>query len=151
MSRLCVIFCAAMVLGASGCAATIDVYGYRPRPLPSGVEPLAAVSWSLRELKNVNWGSDQTMSWQRARVGADARGIAASTHFQIESRIAPIYITYGEIASNVRAVSCHEGVWTVHIAHGVKGVIEMQFRTERAARVFLDAATILASNAVATL
>ena len=140
----------ALALFAGGCTATVDIYSYRPRALPLGLAPLDAMNASLQQLKNVNWGYDPSTPFRRASVGADAFGIAASVHAPgAVQRIAPLYLPYRTIATHVRALTYQDGDWTVHLwTSSLVGndEVELQFRSERAARIFLDAATALAAR-----
>jgi hypothetical protein len=128
----------------SACA-TVDVYRYQPHALPAGVRPLDAVLASLNDLKGVNWGTTKTPFARRARVGADARGLAVAVYYPADAGSA-IYLTYRDISQNVRAVVHYGHAWTVLVAASALHDIELQFNTIKSARMFLDAATAMSGG-----
>lgn len=130
-----------MLMGA--CAA-VDVYRYQVHALPAGVRPLDAVLTSLNDLKGVNWGTQNTPYQRRARVGADAKGLAVAVYYPADTGAA-IYLTYRDISQRVRAVVHYGGVWTVLVGVSPLSDVELQFNTVKSARMFLDAATAMAA------
>ena len=108
MSRVLVLAIAAL----AGCA-TIDVYHYQARPLPAGSEPLAVVSWTLQDLRNVSWsyGEPDPDPSRRATLEATTGGVTASA--QAGSQGSPLDLTYSEIANGVHMVTESSGSWTV--------------------------------------
>jgi hypothetical protein len=126
----------------SACA-TVDVYRYQARALPAGVRPLDAVLTSLNDLRGVNWGTQNTPYQRRARVGADARGLAVAVYYPADTGAA-IYLTYSDISQRVRAVVHYGKVWTVLVGVSPLSDVELQFNTVKSARMFLDAATAMA-------
>lgn len=142
MSRLIV----AAVAALAGCA-TIDVYQYEPRPLPAGSQPLAVVSWSLQDLRNVTWsyGEPDPDPSRRAQLEVNAEGVTASA-LQAVVHGSPLDISYAEIANGVRMVSQSDGAWMVYIYDHENRLIQMEFSSYAAARLFLDAVHILATQ-----
>jgi hypothetical protein len=148
MSRLLIVALAAL----SGCA-TIDVYHYQARPLPAGSEPLAVVSWTLQDLRNVSWsyGEPDPDPSRRATLEATTSGVTANA--AAASQGSPLDLTYAEIANGVHMVTESAGAWTVYIYDRHSRLIQMEFTSYAAARLFLDAASTLAlpQNAVASI
>ena len=100
---------------------------------------------SLRELRSANWGDGGGV--RRARVSADGRGVFALIYGGPDERTRPpVYLTYREIATHVRAVSAHEGRWTVHLGGAGHDFVELEFTSDRAVRLFLDGATALSGG-----
>ena len=149
MSRALVLALAAL----AGCA-TIDVYHYQARPLPAGSEPLAVVSWTLKDLRNVTWsyGEPDPDPSRRATLEATTGGVTANAG--VTAQGSPLDLTYSEIANGVHMVTQSSGTWTVYIYDRHSRLIQMEFSSYAAARLFLDAATALAvpqNVAVATI
>lgn len=132
-----------------GACASVDVYRYQARALPAGVRPLDAVLTSLNDLKGVNWGTQRTPYQRRARVGADARGLAVAVYYPADTGAA-VYLTYRDISQKVRAVVHYANVWTVLVGISPLSDVELQFNTVKSARMFLDAATALAGSSTGT-
>ena len=150
MSRALLVAVAAL----TGCA-TIDVYHYEARPLPAGSEPLAVVSWTLQDLRNVTWsyGEPEPDPSRRATLEATPSGVAAAASAAL-AQGSPLDLTYGEIANGVNMVTQSQGSWTVYIYDRHNRLIQMEFSSYAAARLFLDAASALAvpqNVAVATI
>ncbi len=133
-------------VAVAGCA-TIDVYHYEPKPLPAGSQPLAVVSWSLQDLRNVTWsyGEPDPDPTRRARMEATPAGLAGTPLAAIVAG-APLDLTYAEIAEGVRMVTHSNGLWTVYIYDRLNRRIEMEFSSYTAARMFLDAAWALSRS-----
>jgi hypothetical protein len=148
MSRLLIVALAAL----AGCA-TIDVYHYQARPLPAGSEPLAVVSWTLQDLRNVSWsyGEPDPDPSRRATLEATTGGVTAAAAAAAQG--SPLDLTYAEIANGVHMVTESAGAWTVYIYDRHSRLIQMEFASYAAARLFLDAASALAlpQNAVASI
>jgi hypothetical protein len=145
VSRL-VAWVAALMVG--GCA-TIDVYHWEPKPLPAGSEPLAVVSWSLNDLRNISWsyGEPDPDPSRRAHVEATVSGLAGAPKAAAVAGT-PLDLTYAEIAEGVRMVTQSSGLWTVYIYDKQNRRIEMEFSSYAAARLFLDATWQLARQPV---
>ncbi len=134
----------ALALAAlSGCA-TIDVYHWDPKPLPAGSQPLALVSTSLQDLRNVSWsyGEPDPDPSRRAHIEATTGGIAGQSTATLVAG-SPLDLSYAEIAEGVRMVTQSDGIWTVYIYDRFNRRVEMEFRSYAAARLFLDAAFAL--------
>jgi hypothetical protein len=127
-----------------GCA-TIDVYDYEPRALPSGIEPLAAVADSLRDLRNVSWneGMGDPDPSRRATLAPSATGVTVRPRAPMVTA-SPLDLSYGEIASGVRMVTALHGSWTIYLYDRHSRLVQMEFGSYHAARLFLDAASALA-------
>jgi hypothetical protein len=136
----------ALALSLFGCA-TMDIYTYQPKPLPTGVEPLAAVADSLRELRDVSWswGEGDPDPSRRATLAPSATGVTVQPHVA-EATASPLDISYGELIDGVRMVTQLNGRWTVYIYDRHKRLVMMEFESYRSARLFLDAATVLARS-----
>ncbi len=135
---------AALCLSA---CATIDVYDYRARPLPAGTEPLGAVMESLRDLHDVSWsyGEGDPDPGRRAMLAPSARGVTVRARVAAEGG-APLDLSYAEIAAGVRMVTQLHGSWTVYIYDRHNRLVQLEFRSYGAARLFLDAASALARS-----
>jgi hypothetical protein len=129
----------------AGCA-TVDIYDYRPKPLPSGKEPLAAVSDSLRDLRDVSWswGAPDPDPGRRALLAPTATGVTVKP--RIPAAYSPLDISYAEIAQGVRMVTQLHGIWTVYIYDHHNRLVQLEFNSYDAVRLFLDAATVLARS-----
>jgi hypothetical protein len=129
---------------AAGCS-TVDIYTYQPRPLPSGTEPLAVVAWTLHDLRNVSWsyGEPDPDPSRRAVVQATGSGVAAVASLPLASG-SPLDLSYAEIAAGIRMITQSAGTWTVYLYDHQNRLIELEFSSHAAARLFLDAATVLA-------
>jgi hypothetical protein len=138
------------LLALVGGCATVDVYSYQPRPLPSGSTPLAVVSWTLHDLRNVSWsyGSADPDPTRRAELGATVKGLNAATYNSTDG--SPLDLSYGEIATGVRMVTQLNGSWTVYIYDQRHRLVQLEFNSYAAARLFLDAAYALATNTSTT-
>jgi hypothetical protein len=138
-----------LVAAAGGCA-TVDVYSYQPRPLPSGSQALAVVSWTLHDLRNVSWsyGEADPDPTRRAEMGASLKGVAAQAYWSHDG--SPLDLSYGEIASGVRMITQLHGLWTVYIYDRQNRLVQLEFNSYAAARLFLDAAYALATNVTTT-
>lgn len=134
-----------LVALVGGCA-TIDVYQYQPRPLPQGSQPLAVVSWSLQDLRNVSWsyGEPDPDPSRRAELAATVTGIAAAPAQHITTGL-PLDISYHDIANGVRMVTQFSGSWTVYLYDHQNRLVQLEFASYAAARLFLDASVVLAS------
>jgi hypothetical protein len=128
----------------SGCA-TVDIYHYQPKPLPPGSQPLAVISWSLQDLRNVSWsyGEPDPDPSRRAELAATASGVTASPHETIVAG-SPLDLSYREIAQGIRMVTQMHGTWTVYIYDRHNRLIQIEFNSYAAARLFLDASVVLA-------
>ena len=135
----------ALALALAGCA-TIDVYHYQPKPLPAGSQPLAVVAWSLQDLRNVSWsyGEPDPDPSRRATLEATPNGVVAASRLAVLQG-SPLDISYQEIAAGVRMVTESAGSWTVYLYDHQNRLIQMEFASYAAARLFLDASTVLAS------
>jgi hypothetical protein len=135
-----------LALSLSGCA-TMDIYNYEARPLPSGTEPLAAVADSLRELRDVSWswGEGDPDPSRRATLAPSTTGVTAESHVA-NATGSPLDLSYGEIVEGVRMVTQLHGSWTVHIYDRHKRLVMMEFSSYRSVRLFLDAASALAHS-----
>lgn len=138
---------AALVLAlglAAGCA-TVDVYHWQPRALPAGTQPLAVVASALHNLRNVSWsyGEPDPNPTRRAEVEATPVGVTGSARL-VSAAGTPLDLSYGEISEGVRMVTELHGVWTVYIYDRHNRLVQMQFNSRQAARLFLDAASALA-------
>jgi len=133
----------------AGCA-TIDVYHYEARPLPSGSHPLAVVAWTLQDLKNVSWsyGEPDPDPSRRATLAASATGVTASASEQLVAGT-PLDLSYGEIVEGIRMITESSGIWTVYIYDHQNRLVQLEFRSYAAARLFLDAASALAPTQLA--
>jgi len=129
-----------------GCA-TIDVYHYEPRPLPQGSQPLAVVSWSLQDLRNVIWsyGEPDPDPSRRATVVPGAAGISASPNVTLAAG-SPLDLSYADIINGVRMVTQMSGTWNVYIYDGRGRLVQLEFASYAAARLFLDASAELAAH-----
>jgi len=144
MSRLLVVALAAL----AGCA-TIDVYHYQARPLPPGSEPLAVVSWTLQDLRNVTWsyGEPDPDPSRHAQLEATVTGVAGAPNEAVVQG-SPLDLSYAEIARGIRMVTESAGSWNVYIYDHQNRLIQMEFSSYAAARLFLDACTVLATQPV---
>jgi hypothetical protein len=140
-----VLFAATLSLVA-GCA-TIDVYQYQPRPLPAGSQPLAVVNWSLQDLRNVSWsyGEPDPDPSRRAELAATGSGVTAAADQRITVG-APLDISYRDIANGVRMVTQFSGSWTVYLYDHQNRLVQLEFSSYAAARLFLDASVALAAQ-----
>lgn len=129
----------------AGCA-TIDVYHYEARPLPAGSHPLAVVSWTLQDLRNISWsyGEPDPDPSRRATAAAGETGLTAAAAEQMVAGT-PLDLSYGEIAQGVRMITESGGIWTVYIYDRQNRLVQLEFRSYAAARLFLDAASALAA------
>jgi hypothetical protein len=144
MNRLVALaFAAATFMGC----ATVDVYHYEPRALPSGSQALAVVNWSLADLRNVTWayGEPDPDPTRKARLAATPTGVAGAANVAIVAG-SPLDISYAEIAAGVRMVTQMSGNWTVYIYDSHDRQVQLEFTSYAAARLFLDAATVLAHS-----
>lgn len=132
-------------LTLAGCA-TIDVYHYQARPLPAGSQPLAVVAWSLQDLRNVSWsyGEPDPDPSRRATLEATPNGVVAASRLAL-AQGSPLDLSYQEIAAGIRMVTESAGSWTVYLYDHQNRLIQMEFSSYAAARLFLDASTALAS------
>ena len=130
---------------AAGCS-TVDIYTYQPRPLPSGTEPLAVVAWTLHDLRNVSWsyGEPDPDSTRRALVEATRRGVAGRTDYIASG--SPLDLSYREIADGVRHVTQLHGTWTIFLYDRQNRLIQLEFNSYQAARLFLDASSAIAAQ-----
>jgi hypothetical protein len=134
------LFAAALTAGC----ATIDVYSYQPRPLPSGSQPLAIVSWTLQDLRNVSWsyGEPDPDPSRHAELAATPDGVVGSAKEPIVAG-SPLDLSYAEIAQGVRMVTQAHGLWTIYIYDRHNRLVQMEFSSYAAARLFLDASYAL--------
>ena len=104
-----------LLLAIGGCA-TVDVYQYQPKPLPTGSQPLAVVAWTLQDLRNVSWsyGEPDPDPARRAELAATPTGLTGSAHEAIATG-SPLDLSYREIAQGVRMVTQFQGSWTIYI------------------------------------
>ena len=130
---------------AAGCS-TIDIYTYQPRPLPSGTEPLAVVAWTLQDLRNISWsyGEPDPDSTRRALVEATRHGVAGRADRIVSGT--PLDLTYREIAEGVRHVTQLHGSWTIFLYDRQNRLIQLEFNSYAAARLFLDASSAIAAQ-----
>jgi hypothetical protein len=142
---------AASALVVAGCA-TIDVYHYEARPLPSGSQPLAVVSWTLQDLRDVSWsyGAPDPDPSRRALLAASATGVTAAPALPLASGT-PLDLSYAEIAEGIRMVTQSAGAWTVYIYDRQQRLVQLEFGSYAGARLFLDAASELARAPSAAL
>ncbi len=138
------LFAAALAL--AGCA-TIDVYHYEARPLPAGSQPLAVVSWTLQDLRDVSWsyGEPDPDPSRRAVLAATVQGLTAAPS-ATSSNGTPLDLSYAEIAHGIRMVTQSDGAWTVYLYDSHNRLIRLEFSSYAAARLFLDASTALAAQ-----
>jgi len=138
------------LLTVVGGCATVDVYSYQPRPLPSGSTALAVVSWTLHDLRNVSWsyGTADPDPTRRAELGASGKGIQAKSYYSTDG--SPLDLSYGEIATGVRMVTQLHGSWTIYIYDHSHRLVQLEFNSYAAARLFLDAAYALATGTTET-
>jgi hypothetical protein len=141
MNRVVLVALAAL----AGCA-TIDVYHYQARPLPAGSEPLAVVSWTLQDLRNVTWsyGEPDPDPSRRATLEATPGGLTAAAS-AAAAQGSPLDLSYAEIANGVHMVTESSGTWTIYIYDRHNRLIQMEFSSYAAARLFLDASSALAA------
>jgi hypothetical protein len=134
-----------LALALVGGCATVDIYQYQPKPLPPGSQPLAVVSWSLQDLRNISWayGEPDPDPSRRAEMAASATGVTASPRETITAG-SPLDLSYREIAQGIRMVTQMHGTWTVYIYDRHNRLIQMEFNSYAAARLFLDASVVLA-------
>lgn len=132
-------------LVAAGCS-TVDIYTYQPRPLPSGTEPLAVVAWTLHDLRNVSWsyGEPDPDSTRRAQVEATRHGVAGRADYIASG--SPLDLSYREIADGVRHVTQLHGTWTIFLYDRQNRLIQLEFNSYQAARLFLDASSAIAAQ-----
>lgn len=137
MSRLL-----ALALVASGCAS-VHIYDYAPKPLPPGSQPLAVVEWSLHDLRNVSWsyGEPDPDPTRRAELYASPSGVSA-TPAPITTG-SPLDLSYVEIVEGVRMVTQLNGNWTIYIYDHQHRLVQMEFSSYAAVRLFLDASYAL--------
>jgi len=130
---------------AAGCAS-VDVYTYQPRALPNGSQALAVVSWSLHDLRNISWsyGEPDPDTTRRALVEPTRTGLSAAA--QTRSDGSPLDLSYYEIIHGVRMVTQLHGTWTVYIYDKQNRLIQLEFSSYAAARLFLDASYALATQ-----
>ena len=135
----------AAALSFGGCA-TIDVYHYEARALPAGSQPLAVVNWALQDLHNVSWsyGEADPDPARKANVSATTTGLAGAANVTLATG-SPLDISYAEIAHGIRMITQMSGNWTVYVYDSRDRLIQLEFTSYAAARLFLDAATALAS------
>jgi hypothetical protein len=135
----------ALVL-VTGCA-TVDVYTYQPRALPNGSQALAVVSWSLHDLRNISWsyGEPDPDATRRALVEPTVRGLAAAPTTTMREG-SPLDLSYYEIVKGIRMVTQMHGTWTVYIYDNQNRLIQLEFTSYAAARLFLDASYALATQ-----
>jgi hypothetical protein len=147
MKRLVV----AMIALVAGCA-TIDIYQYQPRPLPAGSQPLAVVNWSLQDLRNVSWsyGEPDPDPSRRAELAATVTGLSAAPAQRITMG-SPLDISYRDIANGVRMVTQFSGSWTVYLYDHQNRLVQLEFSSYAAARLFLDASVALAAQPPTTV
>ena len=133
-----------LALAALGGCATIDIYHYQPKPLPAGSQPLAVVAWTLQDLRNVTWsyGEPDPDPSRRAELAATPTGVTGNSHEAIVTG-APLDLSYAEIATGVRMVTQFNGSWTVYIYDHQNRLIQIEFNSYAAARLFLDASYAL--------
>ncbi|MDB4966728.1 MAG: hypothetical protein JWN44_2417 [Myxococcales bacterium] len=136
----------ALLLAVGGCA-TVDIYQYQPKPLPVGSQPLAVVAWTLQDLRNVSWsyGEPDPDPSRRAELAASPSGISAGAR---EASVAgsPLDLSYAEIAEGVRMVTQMHGSWTIYIYDHQNRLVQIEFSSYAAARLFLDASYALARH-----
>jgi hypothetical protein len=135
----------ALVLSA-GCAS-VDIYTYQPRPLPTGSQPRAVMSWSLHDLRNISWsyGEPDPDPTRRAEVAPTVHGLSAEAQ-QMSGDGSPLDLSYAEIARGVRMVTQLHGLWTVYIYDRFNRLVQLEFSSYAAARLFLDASYALATQ-----
>jgi hypothetical protein len=135
----------ATVICAAGCA-TVDIYTYQPRPLPSGSEPLAVVAWTLHDLRNISWsyGEPDPDSTRHAELEATRRGLSGRPDRIVSG--SPLDLSYREIAQGVRHVTQMQGSWTIYLYDRHNRLIQLEFSSYAAARLFLDASSAIASQ-----
>lgn len=131
------------VVALAGCA-TIDVYDWKPHPLPAGSQPLAVVARSLEDLRDVTWeyGEPDPDPTRRAIVEARPAGVAALARLS-GAEGSPLDLSYAEICNGVRMVTQVHGLWTVYIYDRFSRLVQLEFNTWSSARLFLDAAHAL--------
>jgi hypothetical protein len=138
---------AVALLALVGGCATVDVYNYQPRPLPSGSEALAVVSWSLHDLRNISWsyGEPDPDATRRAQIAPTGGGIVGTPQGGAIAG-SPLDLSYGEIVNGVRMVTQLHGLWTIYIYDRHNRLVQMEFSSYAAARLFLDASYVLATQ-----
>ncbi|MCU1283285.1 MAG: hypothetical protein JWM53_6831 [bacterium] len=140
-----------VALVAGGCA-TIEVYSYQPRPLPAGSQPLAVINWSLQDLRNLAWsyGEPDPDPSRRAELAATVTGVAAAPVQSVSIGL-PLDLSYAEIAQGVRMVTQSAGSWTVYVYDHQNRLVQLEFASYAAARLFLDASVALAAQPPTTV
>jgi len=139
----------ALAILVGGCGATVDVYRYRPAPLPAGQSPQALLDGALRQLITVEWTTGHhPIPPGRLLVAPDATGIAGTLILPSGNAVPQLYVAYREFPSTVRSVSCFQNQWTVHLADRSGRSLDLVFPSRQSARQFLDAATALGHNQV---
>jgi hypothetical protein len=128
----------------AGCA-TVDVYRYEPRELPAGTQPQLALRQAVGDLEAISWG--YRLEPPRGRVTRTVVDAPpGSLTVWTDNAAAPTSYAYRELPRYVRAVTDDSHSWTIWIARGpATNDLGLHFRSERAARMFLDAAHALAS------
>jgi hypothetical protein len=133
-----------LLLAIGGCA-TVDIYQYQPKPLPAGSQPLAVVAWTLQDLRNVSWsyGEPDPDPSRRAELAATPTGLTGSARETVVAG-SPLDLSYGEIVDGVRMVTQFHGAWTIYIYDHRNRLVQIEFNSYAAARLFLDASYALA-------
>ena len=105
------------------------------------------VSWSLQDLRNVSWsyGEPDPDPSRRATLEATVSGVTGSSR-QATAQGSPLGLSYAEIVEGVRMVTESAGAWTVYIYDHQKRLVQMEFASCAAARLFLDGASALATQ-----
>ncbi len=136
-----------IALGLVAGCASVDVYTYQPRPLPNGSQALAVVSWSLHDLRNISWsyGEPDPDPTRRALVAPTIKCLSAASTADMRDG-SPLDLTYAEIANGTRMVTQLHGLWTIYIYDRQNRLIQLEFSSYAAARLFLDASYALASQ-----
>lgn len=134
----------ATALAALAGCASVHIYDYNPKPLPSGAHPLAVVEWSLHDLRNVSWsyGEPDPDPTRRAELFATPTGVSANPLPIVAG--SPLDLSYSEIIDGVRMVTQMNGNWTVYIYDRHHRLVQMEFSSYAAVRLFLDASYALA-------
>jgi hypothetical protein len=116
-------------------AAGRDLRWYFMQALRQPGYPVLDVSWS--------YGAGDPDPTRRAELAATPRGVTGAARL-VSATGTPLDLSYLEISDGVRMVTQLHGVWTVYIYDRHDRLVQMEFNSLRAARLFLDAASAIA-------
>ena len=134
-------------MALAGCA-TIDVYHYEARPLPAGSQPLAVVSWTLQDLRNVSWsyGEPDPDPSRRAVLAATVQGVDRGAVRDELDRTRRSTSAMPRLPMASAWLPRSDGAWTVYLYDSHNRLDQLEFSSYAAARLFLDASTALAAQ-----